>query len=338
MNRKQFKEQFNILLEQFFQEKLDTLTPSLYNETLQEWLSYVQTFQQWGKRIRPYMVYLLYTTFVEDTEHVDILPLSMSTELIHLFALVHDDIIDQGSVRHNNPTYHKYYEKLYSNSHIWSSQALLVGDLLYTRARENLHTHTTNTEAKTFFARLLEEVIVGQMVDVHLSASPLVDDITPILEKDKQKSWYYTFTRPMMLGGILADVDAQTLDTIQTIGTGIALAFQLRDDLLDVTDPWRNKTCFSDLKEWNQTVILHKTYQAVSAEEKAFILQYRWKDFDTTIEQQIFWLIEQSWAIQETKTLINDYLDEATHNRKQLIDPSQETYHHLLEVIDYLRV
>ncbi len=332
----EYKTIFNDTLEQYIDSKISEVGHLFYDDILQNIINYIQVFQQWGKRIRPYMVYALYKAF--DWKWEDILQLSMTPELVHLFALVHDDIIDKWTIRHDNPTVHKYIESQYDNAHIWMWQAILIWDLIYTWAQQNVHKNTDNNEAKTFVSTLLQEVIIGEMIDVHMSVTPLVDDPEKILRKDKLKSWYYTFTRPMMLWAMLANVDHDTMKKVENLWSTIALAFQMRDDLMDVIETDSNKTPFSDLKEWNQTILFHETFKRISQEDKVFILSYRWKDFGSDIQEKIITIINNSWAIEETKNKINDYLQAANKQLDTLLNDDNIMKESIREVITFLKV
>jgi geranylgeranyl pyrophosphate synthase len=72
------------------------------------------------------------------------------------------------------------------------------------------------------------------MVDVDLSISPPAD-LEVISKKNMYKTASYTFIRPMMTGAILAGADAETRELIRQLAENLGLAFQLRDDLQDLT-------------------------------------------------------------------------------------------------------
>jgi geranylgeranyl diphosphate synthase type I len=115
MERKQFKQVFNQRLEEFLDEKIDNLRPYFFDEKLEMMITYLKEYVGGGKRFRPYLVFLFYKLM--GGEKSDIFQTVLSIELIHIFALIHDDIADKGIQRHGIDAYHVYTSKLISNEH-----------------------------------------------------------------------------------------------------------------------------------------------------------------------------------------------------------------------------
>lgn len=331
----EFRQKFDTLLKTYIQTQKNNLWPHCYDKKLQDIINYIDIFHQWGKRIRPYLIYALYTAYGWVWE--DIRWIWITMELIHLFALIHDDIIDKGETRHGSATYHKYISWLYNDQHIGMSQWLLVWDLLYTWALKKLIQTTNNKDIQWYFLELLEEVVMWEIIDVHLSATPLVDDITHIHRKDTIKSGNYTFTRPMIIGYMLAwwkDIPVW----LAQLGNALWTAFQMRDDLLDVIQPKANKTRFSDLQEGNQTVLLYETLQHVSQEQKNAIIACRGQSLTQQQQKNILNIMTESWAIERTKQHIDSYLDQAVHILETLDFSDIQIKEPIKEIIDFLRV
>lgn len=246
--------------------------------------------------------------------------------------------MDKGTIRHGQPTYHRHIATLYDDDlHVGVSQAILVGDILYTRANELVAcSETIPHTTKSIFYSLLKEVTFGQMIDIHLSHTEWTDNPEQIQWKDKMKSGYYTFMRPIMLGASLAGV--VDLQPIQTMGAQLGLAFQMRDDLLDIIDTETNKTPFSDLQEGNQTIIWDEVLKRITAEQKAQILALRGQTIPVEQQQAIITLIKQSGAIEATKQKINILLDETTTQLNTILDSDNHMNKHIKEVIDFMRV
>jgi len=330
-----YREEFNKDLTNYLQSQVDALDPYFFDERIKKTLEYLTTYSQWGKRIRPYLVYALHTAYNGTTDGID--DLCMAVELVHLFALVHDDIMDKGTTRHSQPTFHKYVESLYDNAHVWESQAILIGDILYTWANELVAcSESIPYETKKIFFSLLKEVTFWQMIDVHLSYTDWTEDPAQIQWKDKMKSWFYTFMRPIMLWASMAKVE--NILPVQTMWAKLWLAFQMRDDLLDITDRNTNKTYFSDLQEWNQTIIWDEVLKRVSPEHKTMILSCRGQQIDSSKQEEIYTIIENSGAIEATKDQVNTLLDEATSELSELFGKENEMSVHIQEVIDFMRV
>jgi len=203
MRLDEFKQVFDGKLKAFIERKIEKLH-SLYREKNFDMLfDYLHTYIQEGKRFRPYLVYTLYKAYGgKDDEHI--LDLSLSFELLHLFALVHDDICDKGMRRHSADTYHIHLGKVLTNEHHGSSQALLLGDMLFSWAQEHFHQLNTSAVAKEQFTTEIEEVIYGQMMDVYFSNVEVMYYPMYISLKDRLKSGRYSFMRPMCVGAACA--------------------------------------------------------------------------------------------------------------------------------------
>lgn len=339
MQLKIFQKEFDVLLEYHLSKKVNSLLPYCDDNILKGIVEYILPYQRWGKRFRPFLVKTLYDAF--DGSWEKIMDLSMSYEILHLFALVHDDIQDQWDVRHWQPTFHKHVESLYWwDVHKWISQWILVWDRLLTRAFENFTLKTDNKKSIAYFFEMMHEVCMWQVIDIHLSW--IAPNATPeqIKNKDKLKSWYYSFMRPMVLWAILAKQPEEILEKTKKLWEAMWLAFQMRDDLLDITwtDGHDNKTRFSDLSEWNQTIVLHEALKKVSPQNKALILSHRCKKISPEDISIISKIIEDSGALESTKQTINTLLDESQVLLNELIDSSKTEHIALSEIIEYLRV
>lgn len=335
MDRKTFRSAFDQKLQAFFEIKVETLKPHLYDKTLQEIITYVTSFAQWGKRIRPYNVFLWYHACGwTDTEYVRNLSLSM--ELIQLFALVHDDIADKGVLRHNIPTYHRHLGHWYNDEYVGLSQAMFMGDLLYTWALENFyqvqHTEAVNNQMRT----LLNEVIVWEIIDVHLSNTPLVSDPWIIPIKDKLKSWNYSFTRPMLIWATLAGYEA--IQPIEELGESIGISFQMRDDLMDIIEPKPNKTPFSDHQEWNQTYILHHALQHAATVDRDYLIATRGKTLDQQAMKKLLDIFDRTWTIDFAKQEVNTRLDACMKQFDTIFPEKNERTENIKTIIQFLYV
>jgi len=222
--------------------------------------------RQDGKRLRPYLAVLMYRA-AGGRKMQDAIRLSVALELFHAFALIHDDIMDQGTLRHGLRTVHleiarrrKAAKRIGDLDRIGESHAILAGDLLFTWAMGILSSHSGISErclekARCLFSSLSEEVIIGQMLDVDLPTRAKTTR-SMINEKMRRKTAGYSFVKPLQFGAALAGADRRIHRWCETFGTSLGLAFQIQDDLLDLTVPSAvsKKTPFSDLTERQQTV------------------------------------------------------------------------------------
>jgi len=212
-----FKQWFDPLFLGYLRNKLTEmcLVSGNYSE-IKDPSQHVLFLARGGKRVRPFVAYLaaLSTGF---TSLEELLPLLFGLELFHLFALIHDDIIDDSSLRRDIQSFHARYSK---------AQALLWGDLCFSLANEAITTAPFPEETRILFSRVTQETIVGQMLD---SIEPREDLFDTVIEL---KTARYTFVYPTLLGFSVAGV--VIVDPLYyRLGTLLGRAFQRLDDLVD---------------------------------------------------------------------------------------------------------
>lgn len=199
-----FRQDFDSWLQVFVEQKLASVGTLTHATTTDAMRGYLAQFIKQGKRVRPYLVFLL----AQETPTVtpeQLRAACIAHELVHTFALIHDDVMDQGMTRHGSPTYHLAIQKLnaYTQVEPAMSQAILVGDLVLAWATQVFTQAITDPQAQNLFFRMLDEVMIGQSGDIHLSHSPLRDSNDAIIAKDTFKSAHYTFCKPLMVGAVL---------------------------------------------------------------------------------------------------------------------------------------
>jgi geranylgeranyl pyrophosphate synthase len=233
MNAKEFKtyfdERFLVLLE----EKCKTFSKYSTNSAIPEIVFHIQSLAEQGKRFRPYMAYCGYTT--EGGEQ-DIFPLFAAIELLHLFCLIHDDVIDDADTRRTMSTMNKKFG---------NNIAILAGDTVLAWAYECLDSVDaiepyTIDDIRKQFAVLLTEVIHGQMLDVlHTDESSLSREA--IEHTMMLKSAHYSFYHPLYIGMLLAGNDDEIKDFAEEYATNLGMAFQILDDITDCADDMYDK-------------------------------------------------------------------------------------------------
>ncbi len=183
-----------------------------------------------AKRVRPLLVLATLKTYGTPLEW-GIDP-ACAIEMVHTYSLIHDDLpcMDDDDFRRGKPTLHKVYEE---------SHALLTGDYLLTRAFEVLSEspHLSDTQKVALIQTLSRNagshgMIGGQVID-------LMSENTAIDWKTLELMHYYKtaclIITALDFGAIIANAPAQDRTLLQSIGEKIGIAFQIVDDLLDVT-------------------------------------------------------------------------------------------------------
>ena len=173
-----------------------------------------------GKRLRP-MLFLLCANSKTNCPPEKTMPLATALELIHTASLVHDDIIDTSKKRRGVET---------ANSKYGAQIAVLVGDYLFAKAFQLVAENNYGAEVQLILSKLVKNLCVGEiMQDRSLFEVPTMTE-------------YYThinlktaifLSSCCRLGGIVAQMDEREIENLTAYGSGLGLAFQIFDDLLD---------------------------------------------------------------------------------------------------------
>lgn len=228
-----------------------------------------------GKRLRPRFAYWGWRGIVgTDTAATSIMPALASLELLHAFALVHDDVMDRSRVRRGRPTVHQVHATAHTEAgrrgdpdHFGTSAAVLAGDLCLIWA-DRLMSATAVPPAVLHAARVRYdqmriEAVAGQYLDVLGETDPRSWTVERALCVAQHKTASYTVLRPLQFGAALAIAPApepyqRVVDAYERYGLAVGEAFQLRDDLLGVYgDPGvTGKSIGDDLRTGKPTVLI----------------------------------------------------------------------------------
>ncbi len=238
-----------------------------------------------GKRLRPTFAHWGWRGVVGMDEPVEsVLPAISALELMHTFALVHDDVMDGSATRRGAPTAHRIFATEHTGAghlgdadHFGSSSAILVGDLCLIWADQLLA--RTPVSTATMFAvracydRMRIEAVAGQYLDVLGEAQPDAWSVERALLVARHKTASYTVQRPLQFGMTLARPDdhAEVDDAYSRYGAAVGEAFQLRDDLLGVYgDPAvTGKPAGDDLRTGKPTTLLMLAHQLATPSQRA---------------------------------------------------------------------
>lgn len=349
MNIIEFKIKFQAVLQKAIETKLEEYAQYTQDEEILSIINYIESIIGGGKCIRPYMAYTMYETLGGDNLD-EILDLLVSLEIFHTFALVHDDIIDEGQIRHRVDTVHTFVAKGVSNQnrnisnpiHYGHSQAILVGDLLFSWSIGRFHefSHLSNyKQAWKIFYQMIDEVAIGQMIDVNVMTRESIDD-NLIQTKMRLKTAGYTFVRPMQIGVALAGKQQELEKFCLDFGTALGLAFQTQDDILDLAaDPKViKKSILSDIREHQHTFLTQYILEHGS-DQDIQELRFYWgntniKDSDQSKIVEIF---QRTGALDYTRNKVIEYLEQAksiTNTEKYITDETKLALNSLIQYIE----
>lgn len=234
-----------------------------------------------GKRIRPYLAYLGYCAAGGKNPR-SILDALVGIELFHVFALIHDDVMDKADMRRGTPTIHASVARALGNDpravHTGYAQAILAGDLLYTWSHEALLADlppVVHKRVQPRFYAMIEEVIIGQMLDVDMGVRKRVA-MSAIKEKELLKTARYTFVHPLLIGMALHCTSEVLEHSFEQFGTHAGRAFQMQDDLLDIMgdSAKTGKPMLGDVAEGKHTFFTHYISEKGTPKEKRLLVRY----------------------------------------------------------------
>jgi geranylgeranyl diphosphate synthase type I len=232
-----------------------------------------QLLHRGGKRIRPAMCYLGWLSAHGPTEGVgraDVVRVGAALEMLHIFALIHDDVMDESASRRGHPSVHTQAARLHTESggrgspqRFGESIAMLVGDLAHAEADQLAA--GLPAEMRRIWRILVVELVCGQRRDLTGSVAGR-RDVGHARQVARMKSGSYTVERPLQLGAAAAAASGAVFSNLALYGREVGEAFALRDDLLGVWgDPvLTGKPAGDDLLSGKPTVILALAQQRLT--------------------------------------------------------------------------
>lgn len=233
-----------------------------------------------GKRLRPVFAYWGWDAVSTGEPDADLLLLFSALELLHAFALVHDDVIDGSATRRGKPTAHVHFANLHrdrqwrgSPEQFGISAAILLGDIAHawandiiTRVCQSNLSADARQRVERVWSDIRTEVLGGQYLDIVAEASTsasAAEAVQSAMTVATYKTACYTVTRPLQLGLAAAADRPDVAAAFDSFGTDLGVAFQLRDDILGVFgDPSvTGKPSGDDLRSGKRTVLLAEATQ-----------------------------------------------------------------------------
>ncbi len=218
-----------------------------------------------GKRIRPTLMLLAYNLYKEDPERI--LSSAVALETYHNYTLLHDDLMDNASVRRGQPTVHKKWD---------ANTAILSGDSMLVLAYERMAKCPVEKlkPVLDLFTETALEIGEGQQYDMDFETRNDVRE-EEYIEMIRLKTSVLLACATKM-GAILADAPQEDADNLYTFGEQMGLAFQLQDDYLDVYgDPEVfGKAIGGDILCNKKTYMLIKAFNLANDEQRKRLQQW----------------------------------------------------------------
>ena len=262
MNFKEIQKEKTIQIEEILKAYLPKVEG--YQGMIMEAMQY--SMLAGGKRLRPMLMQETYRLFGGTGRMIE--PFMAAIEMIHTYSLVHDDLpaMDNDEYRRGRKTTHIVYGE---------DMGILAGDALLNYAFETASLAFEMEPEKSLMIgkaiRILGQkagiygMIGGQVVDVKASGEQIDGDKLEFIYRLKTGA---LIESAMMIGAVLAGADDENVQKIQEIASKVGMAFQIQDDILDVTSTTEvlGKPVHSDEKNEKMTYVVWKGMDASKQE------------------------------------------------------------------------
>ncbi len=343
LDKKTAKELVDSYLAQYAKQRIQD-AQEIGEPYVRMWRSVEKLLVTGGKRFRPYMVLGTYHAYAPESDLTGIVHAAAAQELLHLAVLIHDDIIDNDTVRYGikNVTgqyldfYATYIHTTEEREHMAKSTAILAGDALLTDAHAVLRNVPVEAErlrrAETIFTKALFDVIGGELLDTEIVHLPKGSIST--LDVARHKTASYSFVGPLTIGAVLAGAPEKDIDLLTKLSFHLGVGFQLRDDLLGVfgEESVTGKSSTSDIKEGKRTYLVEQ-FEALGNEmqQSDFFSVFHRHDAREPELARAKTLLVESGAKDAVEAAIDSHRQSAEEIIEQLsLPPESRTLYHEL--------
>jgi geranylgeranyl diphosphate synthase, type I len=272
-----------------------------------------------GKRLRPAFCQWGFVGAGGDPADERLVDAGAAFELMHAFALFHDDVMDDASSRRGEPTTHAVYADTHRLAG-WSGEsrrfgegaAILVGDLALVLSDELLV--GASAPVWRMWNELRAELNIGQFLDIvgSVRGERRIEKAERIA---RYKSGKYTIESPLHLGALLAAPEraGELLPQLSRYGLPLGDAFQMRDDVMGVFGDTSvtGKPVGGDLLEGKPTPLLARAVTAATPAQLAVLDRVGAADLDAADIAEIQQVIVDTGALDELEAAIMRLSDEA---------------------------
>jgi geranylgeranyl diphosphate synthase type I len=265
-----------------------------------------------GKRLRPFLAMYACESVGGNAEQV--FPFAASLEIMHNFTLVHDDIMDKSYLRRNYPTVHTKYGE---------PTAILAGDFLFAKAFEAMHDIDVDPAVfKELDYGLIECVLgicEGQQLDMEFEKRTLISEEEYIDMISKKTA--ILFRLAGRGGAILGKATTEERDTLTDYGLLVGLAFQIWDDVLDISsdEETLGKDIGNDIRNGKKTLIaVHTLHHATGKNKKILDDFFGNQEASDEDIRKVFSLFKELGSIEYAKKTAASYAEKAKQTLPKL--------------------
>ncbi|MCD4683344.1 MAG: polyprenyl synthetase family protein [Bacteroidales bacterium] len=229
-----------------------------------------------GKRLRPVLCLLACDMFGGNISNA--LDPAIGIEIFHNFTLLHDDIMDQAPIRRGKSTVHEKWNP---------NVAILSGDTMMALSYEFIMKTPEKVRSKIFsaFNQTAIEVCEGQQYDMNFESQNDVS-IANYIKMIRLKT-AVLIAGSLKIGALVAEASPEDADNIYRFGENIGIAFQLKDDLLDVFSDEEKfgKQNGGDILANKKTFLYLKAFELADSKTYESLHFFFNKDFDNELEK-----------------------------------------------------
>lgn len=266
-----------------------------------------------GKRLRPALLILSAKACNFNGNRA--INLACALELIHTATLVHDDIIDEANLRRGRQTLNARYDNKLS---------VLLGDYLYSKAVSLVIADGDKRIMETI-ASTVSQVCEGEILQT-LKANTLPQEAEYLNMVEKKTA--SLFSSCCKIGGLVGDTPQQIVESLADYGLNLGIAFQITDDILDLTSDEAKigKSTKNDLSNGKFTLPVIYTAGRATASELSALTNGGGKE-------EALRLIERYGGIEYSRNKAKNYCEVAMQNLKELKDNQYKEA--LMELAEY---
>jgi octaprenyl-diphosphate synthase len=275
-----------------------------------------------GKRIRPALLLLSAKLF--DYTGRGAIRLGAVVEMIHTATLVHDDIIDEARTRRGRPA---------ANTRWGNSKCVLAGDWLYMQSFK-VAVQERNFKILDVLIDLTQQMVEGELLQMEkLGRCITLEEHFDLIFR-KTACLFSTCTR---LGAIVSGASDEDEDKLGRYGRSLGMAFQLVDDVLDLTasEDVLGKPVASDLREGKATMaVIHALDRCIPQEKQLIQTVLDERAFESVSHSRILDILNRYGSLDAATAHAQQYADEA---RKAICDlPDSEIKRALLWATEFV--
>ena len=282
---------------------------------------YEYIFQSEGKKTRALIALLAsQSEIIKPAKRIE---LASIIELLHTATLVHDDVVDESSLRRGEKSVNQVWNNSYS---------VLMGDFIYSKAFI-LMMQLDQPLILQELAKATNDIARGEIIQLNLFENYLNLKLNDLLKVSYLKTGRL-FEASAKTGAMLAQSSDADIKNFGSLGKNLGIAFQIQDDILDYESLQTNtgKPALQDFQEGKITFPLFYALQHSKKKDKEFLLKNLGsKKLNKTIKQKVFDLVRSEASAKSAQFLLNSYLTKTSNTLEKLNHHS--CYNEMLNLI-----